>query len=186
MLPIRSPPRPRALARAALGALDGAEVLVAADDAEVLGATLVSEGARVTPVSLGPVPAGGPDAWGSIDLPTWTFDALLAEGLLSRASDLEAVLYRLRAWIRPGAPFALLEPVAPPAWDLRAPLPAGALSMRDVELVRRHLPGMRVTRLPLAEAGATWADALRSAVEPWFPALARGVRLAVLSGRFPP
>jgi hypothetical protein len=169
-----------------LGPLGGAAVLVIAEDPEALGAELAEAGARLTSLALGPTRSGRPDAWRSTDLPTWQFDALLAEGLLSRAGDLDALLYRLRAWVRPAAPFALVEPLAPLAWDPRASGPGSTLSPADLELARRHLPGLRVTRLPPAEAVASWADALRTAVEPWIPGLARDVRLAVLSGRLPP
>lgn len=186
LLPARPSLRPRELARALLGPVSGAEVLVLAEDPELLAAGLAPEGARLTAISLGPPAPGDPDAWRSRDLPTWHFDALLGERLLSSAGDVEALLYRLRTWVRPDAPFALLEPVAPPAWDAGTPAPGATLTPGDLELIRRHLPGLRVTRLPPAEAVSSWADALRAAVEPWLPALARDVRLAVLSGRLPP
>jgi hypothetical protein len=183
----RPPPRGRDLARAALGPVAGAEVLVIAEDPAALGAGLAREGAHLCSLALGPTASGRPDAWRTTDLPTWHFDALLAEGLLSRAGDLDALLYRLRAWVRPAAPFALVEPVAPLVWDPRAPAPGPTLSAADLDLARRHLPGLRVTRLPPAEVvTSSWADALRTAVEPFIPGLAREVRLAVLAGCFPP
>jgi hypothetical protein len=183
----RPPPHARDLARAALGPVAGADVLVIAEDPAVLAAGLAQEGARLSSLALGATASGRPNAWRITDLPTWHFDALLAEGLLSRAGDLDALLYRLRAWVRPAAPFALVEPVAPLAWDPRAPAPGPTLSAADLDLARRHLPGLRVTRLPPAEiVTSSWTDALRTAVEPFIPGLAREVRLAVLAGRLPP
>ena len=184
----RSSTRPRELARALLGPVADAQVLVISEAPTLLAAGLGRGRARITPLALGPTAAGRrhPDAWRSTDLPTWHFDALLAERLLSSAGDLEALLYRLRTWVRPDAPFALVEPIAPPARDPGTALPDATLSPGDVELIRRHLPGLRVTRLPPEQAVASWADALRTAVEPWIPALTREVRLAVLSGRLPP
>jgi hypothetical protein len=183
--PARAAPRPRDLARAALGSIADADVLVATEEGDV-AADLAREGARVTVLSLETLDPARPDGWRSLHLPTWTFDAFLGEDLLSRAADLDTVLYRLRAWVRPDAPFAFVEWVAPPAWDASAPPASGALSARGLELVRRHLPGLRVTRVPAPEPVASWAEALRTAVEPWLPVVAREVRLAVLSGRFPP
>jgi hypothetical protein len=179
------------LARASLGDLRGAEVLVASEDFGALSATLERDGARVTPVTLGRDALSHPDTWRSIDLPTWSFDAVVAEGLLSGAPDPEALLYRLRAWVRPEAPFAFVEPLAPAAWDARTAPPRRALGARELELLRRHLPGLRVTRLPAPSARppSAWADVLRTAVESaatWLPGLDRDVRIAVLSGRLPP
>ncbi|WP_242346090.1 methyltransferase domain-containing protein [Anaeromyxobacter terrae] len=188
----RPPPTARELARAALGEVRDAEVLVAAEEAGALSAALERDGARVTPVSLGPDALACPEAWRSIDLPTWSFDAVVAEGLLSRAADVEALLYRLRAWVRPDAPFAFVEQLAPAAWDPRSAPPDDALGARELDAVRRHLPGLRVARLPAPAAGrpaSPWADALWSAVESaatWLPGVGREVRIAVLSGRLPP
>jgi hypothetical protein len=182
----RSSARPHELARALLGPVADAQVLVISEDPALLAAGLRRGGARVTPLALGPAAPGSPDAWRSTDFPTWHFDALLADRLLSTARDLEALLYRLRTWVRPDAPFALVEPIAPPAFDPGTAEPGATLSPGDVEVIRRHLPGLRVTRLPPAEAVTSWADALRTAVEPWIPALMREVRLAVLSGTLPP
>ena len=183
----RSSTRPRELARALLGPVADAQVLVISEAPALLAAGLGRGRARITPLALGPTAAGRhPDAWRSTDLPTWHFDALLAERLLSSAGDLEALLYRLRTWVRPDAPFALVEPIAPPAWDPATAAPGATLSPGDVELIRRHLPGLRVTRLPPEQTVTSWADALRTAVEPWIPALTREVRLAVLSGTLPP
>lgn len=185
------PATARELARVALGDVRGLEVLVAADGSGELCAALEREGARVTPVSPGADGLARPDAWRSIDLPTWSFDAVLAEGLLARAIDLERLLYRLRAWVRPGAPFAFVEPLAPAVRDAAA-LPArDALGASEVELVRRHLPGLRVVRIPqlAARQVPAWADLLRSAVESaatWLPVRERDARFAVLSGRLPP
>jgi hypothetical protein len=182
-------PGPRDLARAALGPVSGLEVLVAGADARLLARSLEQDGARVTILALGDEPA---ERLTALDLPTWTFDALLAEGLLASSSELEAVLYRLRAWVRPDAPFALLEPLAPIAWDASDPPHRRALTLRDLETVRHHLPGVAVTRLPAAErpAGAlSWANTIRSAVEsvaPWLPGLTRDVRVGLLAGRLPP
>jgi hypothetical protein len=189
--PSALPPTARELARAALGDVRGAEVLVAAEEAGALASALERDGARVTPISLGTgAPARRPDAWRSIDLPTWSFDAVVAEGLLSRAADIEALLFRLRAWVRPDAPFAFVEPLAPAAWEVGATPPEGALGARALDLVRRQLPGLRVLRLPAQSArpASVWADAIRSAVESaatWLPGLGRDVRIAVLSGRLP-
>jgi hypothetical protein len=173
-----------------LGDVRGAEVLVAAEDAGSLAIALVREGARVTPISLGPRMPARPEAWRSMDLPTWSFDAVVAEGLLSRAVDVEALLFRLRAWVRPDAPFAFVEPLAPAAWEVGTSPPEGALGARELDLVRRVLPGLRVMRLPVqaARPGSVWADAIRSAVESaamWLPGLGRDARIAVLSGRLP-
>jgi hypothetical protein len=183
--PSRAAPRPLDLARAALGPVVEADVLVASEDGDA-AADLAREGARVTVLSLETLDPAGPDGWRSLHLPTWTFDAFLGESLLSRAADLDTVLYRLRTWVRPDAPFAFVDWVAPPAWDASAPQASGALSARDLEVVRRHLPGLRVMRVPAPEPVTSWAEALRTAVEPWLPSVAREVRLAVLSGRFPP
>lgn len=184
------PPTASELARAALGAVHGAEVLVAAEEAGALAAALERDGARVTPISFGAGALARPDAWRSIDLPTWSIDAVVAEGLLSRAADVEALLFRLRAWVRPDAPFAFVEPLAPAAWEVGTRPPAGALGARELDLVRRQLPGLRVVRLPAAPARpvSAWADAIQSAVESaatWLPVLGRDVRVAILSGRFP-
>ncbi|WP_242340596.1 MULTISPECIES: methyltransferase domain-containing protein [Anaeromyxobacter] len=190
----RPSPTARELAREALGEVRDAEVLVAAEEAGPLAAALERDGARVTPISLGADALAAPEPWRAIELPTWSFDAVAAEGLLSRAADIEALLYRLRAWVRPDAPFAFVEPLAPAAWDSSPPraATAGALGARELELVRRHLPGIRVLRLPAPAAGrpvSPWADALWSAVESaatWLPGVGREVRLAVLTGRLPP
>lgn len=189
--PLLAPPTARDLALAALGELRGAEVLLAAEDSGALAAALEREGARVTPVVLSPDALAHPDAWRSVDLPTWSFDAVLAEGLLSRAADLEWLLYRLRAWVRPDAPFAFVEPLAPAAWDARTGPPRDALGARELEVVRRHLPGLRIARPPAppVRLASGWAEVLRTAVESaatWLPVLDRDVRVAVLSGRLPP
>lgn len=189
--PSAFPPTARELARAALGEVRGAEVLVAAeDDSGVMAATLERQGARVTLVSLGPGAHSRRDAWRTIDLPPWSFDAVLAERFLSRAADVEALLFRLRAWVRPDAPFAFVEPLAPAAWEVGTSPPEGALGARELDVVRRVLPGVRVVRLPVQapRPSPAWAGAIRSAVESaaiWLPRLGREARIAVLSGRLP-
>ena len=191
-LPALPPPATgRELARAALGDVRALEVLVAADESGDLRAALERDGARVTPVSPGSDGLAPPDAWRSIDLPTWSFDAVLAEGLLSRAADLEPLLYRAAGLGEARAPFAFVEPLAPAAWDAATLPPRDALGARELDLVRRHLPGLRLARLPAPAALSVpaWADVLRSAVESaatWLPVRARDVRFAVLSGRLPP
>lgn len=188
--PSALPPTARELARAALGDVRGADVLVAAEDVASLALALERDGARVTPVSLGLRTSARPEAWRSLELPTWSFDAVAAEGLLSRAADVEALLLRLRTWVRPDAPFAFVEPLAPAAWEVGTSPPEGALGARELELVRRVLPSLRVARLPVqaARPPSPWAGALRSAVESaalWLPGLWRDPRIAVLSGRLP-
>jgi hypothetical protein len=181
----RPDPAPRAedvalAALAALCPLEGAEVLVASgDDAEAFGRALRAAGARATLLAL---PSGG---WRTAELPAWGFDAVLAEGFLSRVHDVDGALHRLRAWARPGAPLVAVEPLAPGAWDPAANAPGPALSARDLEIVRRQLPTLRVMRLPVGEPGS-WAEALRSAVEPFLPVIARTVRVAVLTARLSP
>lgn len=175
-------PRIHAFAVAALGEVRASHVLVSGAGAELARAqaALVARGAHVVVLDA----AHG--AARARELPTWSVDAIWAEGLLARARDLEAALYDLRRWVRPDAPFALVEPLS------SGPGAGRGLSERDLDTIRRHLPRLRVTRFATdptpPDRASPWSGALRAVVEsaaPWLPALARG-RVVLLAGRLPP